>query len=254
MFLSLLARLKQGHHTQSFLSGDFIPPHDYLGEPIIQKATCGTCEKCIAKCPSSAIEKGKNTQSISIDLGKCIFCGKCSQICQDQVIFFSKNWKLFSRHRDDLIVAYQRPLPTLEPFSMEIREQFSHSCKFREVSAGGCNACETDSNVLTTIAWDISQYGYGFVASPRHADALWVTGAIPNNMQDALMEAWEATPTPKLLIAVGACAISGGLFAQSDQNAKGVVALLTPDLYIAGCPPHPATMIYALLCAMGRTK
>jgi Ni,Fe-hydrogenase III small subunit len=132
------------------------------------------------------------------------------------------------------------------------RSLFGHSLRLRQVSAGGCNACEADLNVLGTVVFDLSRFGIQFVASPRHADGLVVTGPVTRNMELALRKTWEATPSPRLVIAVGACAISGGVFATHDQVRGGVGAILPVDLYVPGCPPHPYTTLDGLLRLLGR--
>jgi Ni,Fe-hydrogenase III small subunit len=129
---------------------------------------------------------------------------------------------------------------------------FGRSLKLREVSAGGCNGCEADVNVLSTIAYDLGRFGIQFVASPRHADGLLITGPVTTNMRAALMKTWEATPSPKIVIAVGACAISGGPFTNHSEVLNGAEGLLPIDLYVPGCPPHPMTILDGLLRLLGR--
>ena len=131
------------------------------------------------------------------------------------------------------------------------RRLFGRSLKLRQVSAGGCNACEADTNVLGTVAWDLGRFGIQFVASPRHADGLLVTGPVPENMRLALQKTYEAVPGPKLVIAVGACAISGGPYVDHPEVHNGVAGLLPVDLFVPGCPPHPLSILHGLLALLG---
>jgi Ni,Fe-hydrogenase III small subunit len=135
-----------------------------------------------------------------------------------------------------------------------LRKLFGRSLRLRQVSAGGCNACEADTNVLGTIGWDMGRFGIQFVASPRHADGLLVTGPVSQAMVLALRKTYEAVAEPKIVIAVGACAISGGVYVGHRQCGNGVEGMLPVDLYIPGCPPHPLTILDGLLRLLGRIE
>jgi len=136
----------------------------------------------------------------------------------------------------------------------KIKELFGRSLKLRQVCAGGCNACEADTNVLGTIGWDLGRFGIQFVASPRHADGILVTGPISGNMSLAIKKTYDAVPSPKLVIAVGACAISGGIFMGNPETCAGVEKFFPVDVFIPGCPPHPATILDGLLRLIGRIE
>ena len=139
------------------------------------------------------------------------------------------------------------------PAGRQVRNLLGRSLKLRQVSAGGCNACEADTNVLNTLAWDLGRFGIQFVASPRHADGLLVTGPVSQNMRLALEKTYAAVPSPKIVIAVGACAIAGGPYIGHDEVCGGADAVVPVDLYIPGCPPHPMTILDGLLRFLGKT-
>src|SRR4030042_1366360 len=139
-----------------------------------------------------------------------------------------------------------------EALDKKIKRILGRSLKLRQVSAGGCNACETDTNVLNTVVFDLGRFGIQFVASPRHADGLLITGPVTKNMELALKKTYEAVADPKIVIAVGACAISGGPYIDHPEVANGVEGTLPIDLYVPGCPPHPLTILDGLLRLLGR--
>ena len=146
------------------------------------------------------------------------------------------------------------PRPLARPLEQQRLALFSRSLKLREVSAGGCNACEADTNVLATVGWDLGRFGIQFVASPRHADGLWVTGPVTENMREALLMTYAAMPSPKIVVACGACAINGGPFQGSAEAHNGVEGFLPVDLYIPGCPPHPVTILDGLLRILDKIR
>jgi Ni,Fe-hydrogenase III small subunit len=133
-----------------------------------------------------------------------------------------------------------------------MKSLFGRSLKLRQVCAGGCGACEADTNVLSTVVFDLGRFGIQFVASPRHADGLLITGPVTENMALALKKTYDALPEPRLVIAVGACAISGGPYAGHAEGRNGADAVVPVDLYIPGCPPHPVAILDGLLRLLGR--
>lgn len=160
------------------------------------------------------------------------------------------------RRREDLRLgnAGEEQLRLATALDENLRRLFGRSLRLRQVSAGGCNACEADANVLGTIGWDLGRFGIQFVASPRHADGLLITGPVSRNMELALRKTYDAVPAPKLVIALGACAIAGGPFVSQPQVRDGAAAVLPVDLFIPGCPPHPLTILDGLLRLLGRRE
>jgi Ni,Fe-hydrogenase III small subunit len=166
-------------------------------------------------------------------------------------ISFTTDFRIAATKREELVISETKP--ELDPIrvSSELRRMFGRSLKLRFVSAGGCNGCELEINALSNVNFDIGRYGIDFVASPRHADGLVLSGPITGNMADALRLCWGAMPSPKFVIAVGACAISGGLFADSSAIERGFLGESVPSLYVPGCPPHPLTFVCGVLDLLG---
>jgi Ni,Fe-hydrogenase III small subunit len=197
-------------------------------------------------CPTGAVgtdDQGKRR----IDLGRCLFCGECSAACPTEAIVFTTDHQLAVRERRDLCLHEGVVLKKATALEKKMLRLFGRSLKFRQVSAGGCNACESDINVLTTIGFDMGRFGIQIVASPRHADGLLVTGPVTRNMALALQKTYAAVPAPCLVVAVGACAISGGPYAGLPDQDNGVPPAIPVDLYIPGCPPHPITILDGFL-------
>jgi Ni,Fe-hydrogenase III small subunit len=170
-----------------------------------------------------------------------------------QNISFTPDYRMAARRRDDLLID-SGPFRLAKPLEVRLQRLLGRSLRLRQVSAGGCNACEADTNVLGTVGWDLGRFGIQFVASPRHADGLLITGPVTENMRQALLKTYEAVPAPKLVIAVGACAISGGPYTGHEEVHDGAGGLLPVDLFIPGCPPHPLTILDGLLRLIGRLE
>jgi len=186
-------------------------------------------------------------RSGSIDLGKISFN-------PDSDMVYSNDYSMAVSQREDLILSPEREMVLARALNGKMLKIFGRSLKLRQVSAGGCNACELDLNVLNTPVFDLSRFGIQFVASPRHADGIVVTGPITRNMREALLKTYEAIPEPKLVIAVGSCAISGGLFSDSPQTSKGLNTIMPVDLFIPGCPPYPLTILDGFLRLLDQLK
>jgi Ni,Fe-hydrogenase III small subunit/ferredoxin len=252
MFRPLFARIHQGHRTVPYPKQEPVLPDRFRGAPTIDARKCPEgCHACADACPTDAVKV--DAEGPLFDLGRCLFCTDCARACPEGAIENGPDYRLAARTRADLLVRGGAPV-SAKPLEDKIRRLFGRSLKLRQVSAGGCNGCEADVNVLGTIVFDLGRFGIQMVASPRHADGLLITGPVPENMKLALAKTFEAVPPPKIVIAVGGCAIAGGPYVGHPEVHNGADAVVPVDLYIPGCPPHPYTILDGLLRLLGKLE
>jgi Ni,Fe-hydrogenase III small subunit/NAD-dependent dihydropyrimidine dehydrogenase PreA subunit len=246
MFKAITVRRSQG--AQTIPDPRRAEPTGFRGKPVIAATPCEAgCNACLAACPAAAI----TLDPVRIDLGRCTLCGDCAPACPSAKLSFDSDFKLASTERAGLVLSAQRPAPDPVAVSAALKRRFGRSLKLRSVSAGGCNGCELEVNALTNVNFDIGRYGIDIVASPRHADGLVLTGPITRNMAEALQLCWDGMPDPKLVIAVGACAISGSPFEGGGALDRRFLERFKPSLYVPGCPPHPLTFVCGILDLLG---
>jgi Ni,Fe-hydrogenase III small subunit/ferredoxin-like protein FixX len=256
------------------------------GRPEIQWANWKDARPAAAVCPTGAIsfQDAGGSRAVRLDLGKCVFCGLCAET--GAAIRMTNFCECAETQRDDLVAgatyalnsdgSHERLLAppsvpaslprtpsadggeSFEALGLRLKERaakmFGRSLHIRQVDAGSCNGCEIEITGLTGPVYDIERFGIHFVASPRHADMLLVTGPVTRNMELALRKTYEATPDPRLVVAVGACGCSGGIFGQNYATCGGVDSVIPVDVYIPGCPPNPHALLHGILTAIGRVQ
>lgn len=226
-------------------------PGIFKGRPEISLVKADE-EALVELCPTGAISSGP----LCIDLGKCTFCGECA-IRFPEKVKFTTDYKLAVTEREQLMIREGETKPLeIDPSLVrkEILSMFGKSLKLRQVSAGGDNSCEWELNAANNVQFDMSRFGIEFVASPRHADGIVITGPITENMAEPLQICYDATPNPKIIILAGVDAISGGIFAGSPALDRSFLEKYKIDLYIPGNPVHPLTFINGVLSLTRRKK
>lgn len=251
LFSTLAVRKAQGSQYIADLRA--APATGFRARPVIADTACASgCNACATQCPTQAVlMPAPDGAAIGIDLGTCVMCGECAPVCPENKISFSSDVRLCATTRSGLVVTQARAHLDPVAVSTELHKLFGRSLKLRSVSSGGCNGCEMEINALSNVNFDLGRYGIDIVASPRHADALVLSGPLTRNMAEAVRTCWEAMPAPKFVIAVGACAISGGVFQGSSALERSFLDEFPPSLYVPGCPAHPLTFITGILDLLG---
>lgn len=244
----------QGKQYIPDLTAPKLPDIFKNGRPEISNKPCKeSCNACAEACPTDAIF----LQPMSLDLGKCVFCNECVRVCSEDKITFTNDYKTATNERKGLIIKEGTNTSIeLNPdlIRKEISSFFSGSLKLRQVSAGGDNSCEWEVNAGDNVNFDMGRFGINFVASPRHADGLVITGPISENMAASLEICYNAIPDPKIIIVVGVDAISGGIFQGSPAIQRNFLEKYKIDLYVPGNPPHPLTFIWGILDLIRKRK
>jgi len=257
VFDTIAHRMKRGCQTMAY-PNEAAPvlPDRHGGALRLDASKCVEgCADCVAVCPTEAITRPAGKRA-ALDLGRCVFCAACVEVCPSGAITQTGNHRMAARRREDLVLgeAGREEARLAKALDAKMRKLLGRALRLRQVSAGGCGACEADTNVLGTIGWDLSRFGIQFVASPRHADGLLITGPVSAAMELALRKTYEAVPAPKIVIAVGACAIAGGPYVGHPEVKGGAGEVVPVDLYVPGCPPHPLTILDGLLRLLDRLE
>jgi Ni,Fe-hydrogenase III small subunit/formate hydrogenlyase subunit 6/NADH:ubiquinone oxidoreductase subunit I len=247
------------------------------GRPEVDFVNWKDARPAVAACPTGALAcaDSAGTRAVTLDLSKCTFCGLCAEA--DAAIRMTNVFELAAKRKQDLVATANYELDSggthakllgsqpsalgPHPASLEtigaavkarVDKVLGRSLHIREVDAGSCNGCEMEIVGLNSPVYDIERFGIHFVASPRHADMLLVTGPVSRNMELALRKTYDATPAPRLVVAVGACGCSGGIFGQNYASLGGVDKVIPVDVYVPGCPPNPHALLHGILTAIGR--
>jgi Ni,Fe-hydrogenase III small subunit/formate hydrogenlyase subunit 6/NADH:ubiquinone oxidoreductase subunit I len=285
MFHIFKKAAKTGLVTIGYPQKSAVIPENFRGAPRFNFSAWRDARPAAEACPTGAIEieESGHRRRVKIDYGLCIYCGQCAEADGSDAIEITRDFELAAGERGDLVMTAEYPLeadgsqgqleglhkgaPSLDKSREDLKRKdlerklqqriqgvLGRSLAIREVDAGSCNGCEIEIAALNNPVYDLERLGIHFVASPRHADMLLVTGPVTRNMETALLKTYRATPEPKIVVAVGACGISGGIFGTNYATVGGVDAVVPVDVFIPGCPPRPHALLHGILLALGRME
>lgn len=225
-----------------------------LGMPRAHPEACDPdCRACADICPTKAIAVPANgAGKLAVDYGRCVVCQLCTEVCPTGAMAPSNDWAFGVTERDDLHLCDPTAIDAIRPDADRARRPFRRSLHVRHVDAGSCNGCESELQALNNPFYNLHRLGIFFTPSPRFADLLLVTGSVTKALEDALRATYAAMPEPRWVMAVGTCAVSGGIAEGGPTCGHGLEGVLPVDLWLPGCPPNPAAIIHALLSFLGR--
>jgi Ni,Fe-hydrogenase III small subunit/NAD-dependent dihydropyrimidine dehydrogenase PreA subunit len=219
-------------------------------QPVFDAVRCDLNGACAQACPVGAISVGTH---FALDRARCISCSRCIEVCPTGALAQGVVFAAPERTRRELV---DPPLPSFAAKGQELAARahrvLGRSLHVRHLDAGSCNGCDWEINATTNAVHDIQRFGIDFVASPRHADVLLVTGTVTRNLEIAARRTYDAMSAPRLVVAVGACATSGSPYPSGYASGEGAPSILPVDVFIPGCPPRPEAIIEGLLLAVGR--
>jgi Ni,Fe-hydrogenase III small subunit/Pyruvate/2-oxoacid:ferredoxin oxidoreductase delta subunit len=278
MFRILQKTFKTGTVTVNYPADSANISEHFRGRPSFDFERWKDARPGVEVCPTGAISLcgTGDMRTVTVDYGLCVFCGLCAEASMEHAIENTQEFELATADRRTLILTAEYSLnpdgthrelykihrqmtnteADVEAFGQEVRRKIERilrrSLAIREVDAGSCNGCELEIVALNNPVYDIERFGIHFVASPRHADMLLVTGPVTRNMELALLKTYRAMAEPKVVIAVGTCGISGGIFGKNYATVGEVDKVVPVDVYIPGCPPRPQSLLHGILLAIGR--
>ena len=278
MFKILQQTVSTGIATVNYPAESAKVSEHFRGRPSFDFERWKDARPAAEVCPTEAISlhDKRNSRRVTVDYGLCVFCGLCAEVSSDRAVQITQEFELATADRGKLVLSAEYALNTdgthrelrkvdrkflsaetdVETLGQKTRETIhkilGRSLAIREVDAGSCNGCEVEIVALNNPVHDIERFGIHFVASPRHADMLLVTGPVTRNMELALLKTHRAMAEPKVVVAVGACGITGGIFGKNYASLGGVDKVVPVDVYIPGCPPRPQAVLHGILLAVGR--